>query len=282
VFWWDDPIFFILILLAAALFFRQRWLGRIIVGLFAVVSLTPLSMWLLSSLEGPILSSHIDSTPSISSTPLSPSSSSVHSPPSAASSPSDHSPSLRHSPITVPSPTKRRAIVVLTGGTVHYYPSLDRYEAYWAVDRITEAIRLFKKGAAPTLLLTGTERKPEHSEREVESMVRFAKEWGVPESAIVLEDKARNTFENAENVARVLKEKGITDFYLVTSAFHMKRAMLCFQKQGLTPVPFPVDYSGIPGGWKNWIVTPGRKWFFLSVFMHETIGLVWYWINGRV
>lgn len=277
--WWDDPIVFILILMFLALYLRKRWLIWTTVGIFTTVSLTPLSMWLMASLEGPgpseiAAAMAASSLNQIAPTSLSgrPTSSSGQSTPASGQSTSEVS-----APVV-----RRQAIVVLTGGTVHFYSSHDRYEWFWATDRITESIRLFNKNGAPLLLLTGTERKPDYSEREVDSMARLAKEWGVPSSAIVVEDQARNTYENAVNAAKILKEKGITDFYLVTSAFHMKRSIACFKKQGLDPVPFAVDYTEIPTDWKQWLVTPGRKWFYLSIFLHEAIGTVWYWMNGRV
>ena len=40
----------------------------------------------------------------------------------------------------------------------------------------------------------------------------------------------------------IMREKGLKNPVLVTSAFHMKRAMLNFEKQGYAPVPFPSDY----------------------------------------
>ena len=236
--WWDDPVLYMLVFAFFAAWSRRPILVKTLLIVFAVISLTPLSMWLVKSLEGE---------------------------PQAAG------------PV-VP----RGVVVILTGGTVHYFPSREQYAWSWAVDRATEGIRFFKKGAAPILMVTGTERVQDGREREIDSIARLAREWGVADSSLILEDKATNTYENAKLAAEILKQKGISDFYLVTSAFHMPRARRCFEKQGLAPVPYPVDFAGIPEGWRQWTATPGRRWALLSVFFHEAIGMAWYWIKGAI
>ena len=72
------------------------------------------------------------------------------------------------------------------------------------------------------------------------------RDFGVPEQAIVVEDAARNTEENAKFVERVLKERGGgRRVLLVTSAWHMRRARLMFEKYapGLETIPAATDYE---------------------------------------
>lgn len=59
---------------------------------------------------------------------------------------------------------------------------------------------------------------------------------------IILEDNSRNTDENAEFVAKLLKPLHINNIILVTQASHMKRAMMLFKKYNLNPIGASTDY----------------------------------------
>ena len=68
---------------------------------------------------------------------------------------------------------------------------------------------------------------------------------GMPEAAILIEEKSLNTRENALFTKEFLEKEGIPtqqEFVLITSAFHMPRSKKCFDKVGLQTIPFPVDY----------------------------------------
>lgn len=72
--------------------------------------------------------------------------------------------------------------------------------------------------------------------------VRLQRQLGVPEEKILTETKSTNTSQNARFSAEILRENGLSRPILVTSAFHMKRSVLNFQKQGVAVEPFPTDY----------------------------------------
>ena len=92
---------------------------------------------------------------------------------------------------------KADAIVLLGGGmgsNRNVYP----YAEMWGgADRVWHAARLYKAGKAPIVIPTGC--------NERESTVPLLRDFGVPESAILVEDAARNTEENARFVERMLK-----------------------------------------------------------------------------
>ena len=92
---------------------------------------------------------------------------------------------------------KADAIVLLGGGmgsNKNVYP----YAEMWGgADRVWHAARLYKAGKAPIVIPTGC--------GERDSAVPLLRDLGVPESAIMVEDAARNTEENARFVERMLK-----------------------------------------------------------------------------
>jgi uncharacterized SAM-binding protein YcdF (DUF218 family) len=103
---------------------------------------------------------------------------------------------------------------------------------------------------------------------------------GLAESRLVLEGQARNTDENVLLLKQLLQPQAGQHWVLVTSAFHMPRAMALFRKAGWTVVPWPVDYRGLPPA-----LLPRAdlvdQMSVLNVAVHEWIGLVAYWATGR-
>ncbi|MDB5260475.1 MAG: uncharacterized protein JWN37_706 [Candidatus Nomurabacteria bacterium] len=101
------------------------------------------------------------------------------------------------------------------------------------IDRVNEAINLYKGGYAPHLLFTG--QKASYMEdddiSEAEYYEKLAIKGGVPASAIILEKEAKNTPENVVNSYRILKEKDMlpSKVIIITLPYHMRRAYFTFK-----------------------------------------------------
>lgn len=149
----------------------------------------------------------------------------------------------QHPRMMVQAVPQGEAIVVLGGGVSpaghgELYPNLES-----GADRIWHAARLFHASKAPLVLLTGGS-DPDHSATsEAEAMRRFMVDLGVPDQSIVLEQRSRNTTQNAEYSGVILSERGITRVVLVTSALHMPRAKGLFEAQGLEVIPVATDHE---------------------------------------
>ena len=92
----------------------------------------------------------------------------------------------------------------------------------------------------PALVLTGGDgRVFGTGPTEAVEMKRWAVRLGVPESAIIIDTEARNTYENATGTKRLL---GPASILLVSSASHLPRAVPVFTKQGFRVTPAPCDY----------------------------------------
>lgn len=104
---------------------------------------------------------------------------------------------------------------------------------------------------------------------------------GVPDSNIWTEERSRSTYENALYGAEVLRGHGVARIVLVVAAQRMVRAAACFRKQGTVVVPVPSDF-------RQW--GPLSEEAFLSwravrrneITLHETLGLLWYRLNGWI
>ena len=109
-------------------------------------------------------------------------------------------------------------------------------------DRIVEALGLYRAGKVNHILISGG-NLPWQADlpAEAELIAGFLSELGVPRDAMVLEDKSRNTRENAVNSVELFKASGWKTGLLVTSAAHMPRALATFRKAGLNVVPATAD-----------------------------------------
>jgi uncharacterized SAM-binding protein YcdF (DUF218 family) len=96
--------------------------------------------------------------------------------------------------------------------------------------RTRHGVALHRAGAAPFLVLSGG---GPHPRSEAAAMAEIARAAGIPEAAILLEDRSRNTFENAAFTVPLLVERGATRVVLVSDFYHLPRARLMFRLAGL-------------------------------------------------
>lgn len=126
---------------------------------------------------------------------------------------------------------------------------------------------------------TGSTREDAISEAEIVS--RFADSLGVPRNRLILEQQSRNTRENAVFAARMVQPRPGERWLLVTSAWHMPRAMGCFRKAGFPVVAYPVDYrtSGPRDAYRfATFASEGLSEFDIGV--KEWIGMIAYKLAG--
>jgi len=105
--------------------------------------------------------------------------------------------------------------------------------------RVALAVGLYREGKAPLLLMSGGGAG---TVSEAPVMRDLASEAGVPETALLLEAESQNTFENAANTARLLREIDKTRIVLVSDRAHLPRAARMFRRAGLEVV----GVAGVP------------------------------------
>lgn len=129
------------------------------------------------------------------------------------------------------------AIVVLGGG-MSVHPKCKTPEMHGSADRVWQGARLYKAGKAELLTLSGPDVDI--------STVPLMEDLGVCRDKILLFPSARNTEEEADCIYKMLSQI-ITGrsprVLLVTSAWHMRRAKLLFEKAGFNVVPAPTDFE---------------------------------------
>lgn len=94
--------------------------------------------------------------------------------------------------------------------------------------RVTEAVHEYERGVAPRLIFTGGAVKNSHVEAAV--MARIARAQGIPPSAIFVEEKAKDTIQNACYSVRIMKNQGWNSAELVSDPSHLPRAGIIFSQ----------------------------------------------------
>ncbi|HET6169542.1 MAG TPA: YdcF family protein [Terracidiphilus sp.] len=94
--------------------------------------------------------------------------------------------------------------------------------------RTTEGVREYERDVAPRLIFTGGAAHNAFVEAQV--MARTAEAQGIPASAIFIEPEAKDTIQNACYAARIMKAHGWRSAEVVTSASHLPRAGLIFNR----------------------------------------------------
>lgn len=110
--------------------------------------------------------------------------------------------------------------------------------------RLDHAIRLYRRGIAPRLIVTGGKAAGDITS-EAETSARYARRNGVPATAIILEDESRSTTEQMHSVARMARSRGMSSVVLVSDRFHMLRLLLTAWKLQLTAYGSPTSSSPI-------------------------------------
>ena len=114
-----------------------------------------------------------------------------------------------------------------------------------SADRFIQAVKLYRLGKVQHLLISGGNGKPGDKNFQEAAWVKTQLiDFGVPDSVIFIEDHSNNTQENAVNSKHLLDSLAFPPPYLlITSAFHIPRASLTFEKNGLAVDPFPCNYT---------------------------------------
>lgn len=145
-------------------------------------------------------------------------------------------------PLPMQEVPKADVIVILGGGMGPPKGACLNPELFGGADRVWHAARLFHAGKASVIMPSGR--------AEEGGSVVFLKALGVPATAIIVENKARNTLENGLYAKTLMQKSGYTNALLVTSAYHMRRAEMIFKKLGVQVVPVATDHEATYGNQK--------------------------------
>lgn len=178
-------------------------------------------------------------------------------------------------------PVKADAIVVLGGGSrdLSWVPKGPELSG-GSLERLVGAVQLARRHHLPLVVCGGSGEPKPSTIREADIMADVAIGLGFPSKDIAIENRSRNTWENAEAVQKLLPGKTVV---LVTSAFHMRRSIRMFEKLGFTVLPAPSGYqSQTRHGSYTDHLPQASALATSSTAIAEYISISWYWMTGKI
>lgn len=176
--------------------------------------------------------------------------------------------------------------IVVLGGAIHMHITDHRGvpSIVSGAERIIEAVKLAKRFPSARIILAGGPNTIASNPTPDSVIVKqLMTDMGINPERIEVEGRSRNTWQNAVLAKKLANPKSDENWYLVTSAYHMPRAIGCFRQVGFQVKAYPVDY--LTGGEKT------RFWPFYyaldgvtitDIATKEWVGLLAYWLTGRV
>jgi len=136
---------------------------------------------------------------------------------------------------------------IVLGGMSVNDEEINRVQFYRGVDRLIQAIDLYKRGYIKKIIFTGGSGRLLHPEmKEGELLKPYILRMGVAADDLLIENESNNTRENAVFTKKLIDKDSLKGkFLLITSGFHMRRSLRCFKKAGITADPYSTDrYAG--------------------------------------
>jgi uncharacterized SAM-binding protein YcdF (DUF218 family) len=173
--------------------------------------------------------------------------------------------------------------IIVLGGAISPGLSHDRGEpaVMHAAGRITAISRLARQFPSARIVYSGGNGALAGGLAEADFVAPLLDDFGIPRQRVILEDRSRNTEENAVFTKALVQPKAGERWLLVTSAMHMPRAVGCFRRAGFAVEAYPVDWTTFthpslsPSG--KLIENLNRA----DDAVHEWFGLLAYWLTGR-
>ena len=186
-----------------------------------------------------------------------------------------------HSNIKIPE--RVDGILILGGATDPLlFKEYDQISLNSSAERLVESVMIIKKFEKAKVIFSGGSgvvNRPDLGHSQVAKS--FYKKIGIEINKIIFEDDSRNTYENIIYSKKIADPEISENWLLITSASHMKRALLIADKNNWKLIPYAVDFKNI----KKFKLIPNLKLLKnLNSFQqgsHEWLGLISYYLMGR-
>ncbi|SAL73553.1 hypothetical protein AWB68_04439 [Caballeronia choica] len=170
----------------------------------------------------------------------------------------------------------RTTIVILGGGTDRDRDArlVPKRDSIVRIDATAELYRECRRtGAACRVIMSGGDPQ-RHGQTEADNYAPYLLARGIGADDLTLENRSLDTYQNARNVAAILRPERDETLIVVTSSYHMRRAVLAFEAFGLEPQAFVSN------------VRSARSTFFPSIdgfvtaeiACHEVVGIMRFYV----
>jgi len=172
---------------------------------------------------------------------------------------------------------------ILLGGMIDLNSNKDCIKFYTNNDRLLNTIELYHSKIIDKIIITGASGSMVSELIEADLIENYLVRIGIPKSDIIKETKSKNTFQNAQFTEKIILDNNLVDkptCLIITSDYHMRRAMACFYNTELEVYPyskrtdinfFDLEYLLIP---------QSDTLFSWKILLHEIVGYYAYKIMG--
>lgn len=182
---------------------------------------------------------------------------------------------------SLPPATRKYSCAIILGG----FSSEDMNEKGYfnsSGDRFISAITIYDQHQAANLLISGGNGSLSESKFvEADYVLMRLKQLHIPESVILIENKSKNTIQNAAYSKDILAKKHLLQPYLlVTSAYHMRRSLLTFKSAGMMVEPYSCDYKAGNEKFSYQNLLPSADTLALwNIYTKEVVGYLVYYVK---
>jgi uncharacterized SAM-binding protein YcdF (DUF218 family) len=174
---------------------------------------------------------------------------------------------------------------IILGGIGEVDLRLGKINFTGSADRLLQALPLYQQGRVDRLVFTGGSGSIEFPDKKEGVYVgKYLKNIGFPDEAVIIEKESRNTYENAIFTKKILDDLNLKGpFLLITSGFHMNRALAIFKKAGYEQVqPYVTNrHSGNRRFTPDHLLVPDPAAFgAFHTLLHEWVGYLVYKLRG--
>lgn len=175
--------------------------------------------------------------------------------------------------------------ILLSGITQTDKSPKDRVYFLKGADRLSHTVQLYKLGKIKKILISGATNiswKGTFDKKEIHPLEEVLLMYGIPKEDIIWENESRNTYENALYSAKIVQNDFQNKNYLlISSAFHLRRARKCFEKQGIKVDTFSTDfYTSDRKITPRSFLPSQHSLASVSILSHELMGYMVYKMMG--
>jgi uncharacterized SAM-binding protein YcdF (DUF218 family) len=176
--------------------------------------------------------------------------------------------------------------ILLTGVTKTNMKPKDRVYFNRGADRATHTLQLYKLGIIKKVIISGGSGRLDGSGvREADDLADFLKLAGIPSEDLIIENESKNTHESARYVSAILsKLDGPKECLVITSAYHLPRAMACFRKAGVKADAFAAEPTADERRFNpDALFVPKLEAMAIwQTLLKEWVGFIAYWFAGYI
>ena len=175
--------------------------------------------------------------------------------------------------------------IIVLGGSISVPMSYSREQVQLNdnAERITEMIKLSKIFPHTKIVFSGGDwGVQDSSHKESKLLNNLLNNLGFDTSRILIEDQSRNTYENYLYSYRKFHPQAGEKWLLITSAFHMPRAVAVFSSNGWDVIPYPAGYLTSKGDFSYFSLDVLGNYYKLHVAVKEFVGIIAYTLTERI